>query len=92
VGSYTKKLADYTALQSKLWARLHNVHFEEQPAMQDQDLSAALRLLDYGVYFDLIGVPQPTSADGIAHYMLEEGVRYYWNMVKKTEVLLSDYE
>lgn len=74
VGSYTKKLADYTALQSKLWARLHNVHFEEQPAMQDQDLSAALRLLDYGVYFDLIGVPQPTSADGIAHYMLEEGV------------------
>jgi len=60
--------------------------------MQDQDLSAALRLLDYGVYFDLIGVPQPTSADGIAHYMLEEGVRYYWNMVKKTEVLLSDYE
>ena len=74
VGSYTKKLADYTALQSKLWARLHNVHFEEQPAMQDQDLSAALRLLDYGVYFDLIGVPQPTSADGIVHYMLEEGV------------------
>lgn len=74
VGSYTKKLADYTAMQSKLWSRLHNLHFEEQPAMQGLDLPAALRLLDYSVYFDLIGIPQPTSADGIAHYMLEEGV------------------
>ena len=42
--------------------------------MQDLALPAALHLLDYSIYFDLIGVPQPTSADGIAHYMLEEGV------------------
>lgn len=74
VGSYTKKLKEYPALQSKLWGRLHNLKYEEQPAVQDLELPSALRLLDYGVYFDLIGVPQPTAADSIAHYMVEEGI------------------
>lgn len=74
VGSYTKRLVEYPSVQSKLWGRLHNLRFEEQPAAQDLDLSSALRLLDYSIYFDLIGVPQPTSAENIAHYMLEEGV------------------
>ena len=74
VGSYTKQLLEYPALQSKLWGRLHNRNFEEQPAAQDLDLSIALRMLDYGVYFDLIEIPQPASAENIAHYMLEEGI------------------
>lgn len=74
VGSYTKKLMGVPALQSKLWGRLHNLNFEEQPAAQDLDLPTALRMLDYGVYFDLIEMPQPDSANSIAHYMLEEGI------------------
>lgn len=74
VGSYTKKLMEYPALQSKLWSRLHNHNFEEQPAAQDLELPIALRMLDYGIYFDMIEVPQPTSAEGIAHFMLEEGI------------------
>lgn len=74
VGSYTKKLMEYPALQSKLWNRLHNLHFEAQAAAQDLELPTALRMLDYGVYFDLTEIPQPTSAENIAHYMLEEGI------------------
>ena len=74
VGSYTKKLMEYPALQSKLWSRLHNLNFEEQPAAQDLELPVALRMLDYGTYFDLIEVPQPASIDSIAHYLLEEGI------------------
>ena len=74
VGSYTKKLLEYPALQSKLWGRLHNCNFEEQPSVQDLDLPTALRMLDYSVYFDLIEIPQPASAENIAHYMLEEGI------------------
>ena len=74
VGSYTKRLLEYPALQSKLWGRLHNRNFEEQPAAQDLDLPTALRMLDYSVYFDFIEIPQPTSAEGVAHYMLEEGI------------------
>lgn len=74
VGSYTKRLLEYPALQSKLWGRLHNRNFEEQPAAQDLDLPTALRMLDYTVYFDFIDIPQPTSADNIAHYLLEEKI------------------
>lgn len=33
-------------------------------------------MLDYGVYFDLLEIPQPTSAENIAHYMIEEGILY----------------
>ncbi len=74
VGSYTKRLSEYPALQSKLWGRLHNRNFEDQPAVRDLDLTTALRMLDYNVYFDLIEIPQPVSAENIAHYMVEEGI------------------
>lgn len=74
VGSYTKRLVEYPALQTRLWGRLQNRNFEDQPAARDLELINALRMLDYGVYFDLIGVPQPVSADNVAHYMVEEGI------------------
>ena len=74
VGSYTKKLIEYPALQSKLWRRLQNTHFEELTAVEDLTLTDAIRKLDYGVYFDLIDIPQPGTADGIAHYLSEEGI------------------
>lgn len=74
VGSYTKKMMEYPALQSRLWNRLHNIDFETQSALQNLDLQAALQLLEYNSYFDLTGIPLPVSADGIVHYMLQEGI------------------
>lgn len=74
VGSYTKKLNEYPALQAQLWDRIRNSKFEERYAKQDLELTEALRLLDYTVYFDLTGIPQPTSANEIAHYLLEEEI------------------
>ena len=35
IGSYTKKLNDYPALQAQLWDRIRNSKFEEQYAKQD---------------------------------------------------------
>lgn len=72
IGSYTKKLNEHPAMQAKLWDKLRNEHFEERYAMQDMDLDTALGMLDYSRYFELVGVAQPTSSEGIAHYMLEE--------------------
>ena len=72
VGSYTKRLNDYPVLQSQVWDRIRNSKFEERYARSDLELSEALRLLDYGIYFDITGIPQPVEADKIAHYMLEE--------------------
>ena len=73
-GSYTKKLNDFPAIQSQLWKKLQNVKYEEMIAKDDLSLSEALSLLDYTVYFDIKGEPQPTDINGICHYMLEEGV------------------
>lgn len=74
VGSYTKKLHEYPMMQAQLWDRIRNTRFEEQLAKQDLELVEALRLLDYSAYFDILGVPQPSDNNGIAHYLLEEGI------------------
>jgi predicted HTH transcriptional regulator len=74
VGSYTKKLNEFPALQAQLWDRIRNIKFEERYVKQDLGLSEALRFLDWSSYFYYRNVPQPTDTDGIAHYMIEEGV------------------
>lgn len=74
VGSYTKKLNEYPALQAQLWDRIRNTKFEERYAKQDLELADALRLLDFTVYFDIRKIPQPSDINGVAHYMTEEGV------------------
>lgn len=74
VGSYTKKLSEYPAIQAQLWDRLRTSKFEERFAKQDLDLVTALGLLEYSTYFDLVKIPQPTNAEGICHYLDEEGI------------------
>jgi len=72
IGSYTKKLCEYPTIQAQLWDKLRNERFEEHYAKQELSLTKALSLLDYSSYFDLLNIPQPTSEEGISHYMLEE--------------------
>ena len=74
VGSYTKKLQDHPALQARLWNKLQNHHFEDQPARENLSLPEAIKLLDYGIYFDLTGINQPSDQAGIAHYLAEDGI------------------
>lgn len=74
VGSYTKKLNEYPALQAQLWDRLRNSKFEECYARQDLKLDEALRLIDYTCYFDIKELPQPSNLEGVSHYMLEEEI------------------
>ncbi len=74
IGSYTKKLNEYPAIKTKLWNKLQNTKFEELYAKEDLEIGEALALLDYTTYFDIKGEPQPTDSQGIAHYMLEEGL------------------
>lgn len=74
VGSYTKKLHDYPALQAQLWDRLRNVNFEEIYAKQDLTLASALQLIDYSAYFTLLSIPTPSDQNGIAHYLDEDGL------------------
>ncbi len=74
VGSYTKKLQDYPTIQARLWNKLQNRHFEEQYASKDLTLPDALKLIDYGIYFDLTGTNQPSDQEGIAYYLTEDSI------------------
>lgn len=74
VGSYTKPLNNYPSLLSPLWDRIRNSNFEERPAKQDLELHDALRLIDYSAYFRALGTVEPLVPDGIAHFLLEEGI------------------
>ncbi|MBR5507164.1 MAG: transcriptional regulator [Clostridia bacterium] len=74
VGSYTKKLNEFPAMEAKLWDKIRNVRFEERYAKQDLSLSEALSMLDYQIYFDLKGEPVPSTIENIGHYMIEEQI------------------
>ncbi len=74
VGSYTHKLKDYPPLQAQLWDKLRSEKFEEQYARYDLALPDALQLIDCSFYFEMMNLMQPTSIDGVEHYMTEEGV------------------
>ena len=74
VGSYTKKLNEFPTLQAQLWDRLRNSKFEERFARQDLDMVTALSYLEYSTYFDLAHTPQPANAEGVCHYLEEEGI------------------
>lgn len=74
VGSYTKKLKDHPALESKLWDKIKNTKFETQYAKTDLKLNEVLQIIDYSYYFDLCKLSVPTDIDGVAHYLLEEGI------------------
>ncbi len=45
VGSYTKKLSEYPALQAQLWDKIRNSKFEERYVKQDLSLENALRYI-----------------------------------------------
>ncbi len=74
IGSYTKKLRDYPAIESQLWDKLRNRNFEEQSAKQDLSLNDALQFLDVFPYFDLQNLPRTFQPSQIAHYLLEENI------------------
>lgn len=76
IGSYTKKMNNYPEVQIKVWDKIRNSKFEEQIAKDDLELSDALRYIDYSLYFDITGIPQPSDNSGICHYMLEEGILF----------------
>ena len=74
IGSYTKKLNEFPALQSQLWDKIRNDRFEEQYVAIDLTAEDAVRKLDYNVYFENTHNPLPSDLCGVAHYMQEEDI------------------
>lgn len=74
IGSYTKSLKDFPAIQARLWNKLQNRKFEEQISKADMTADEVLNLLRYEVYFDLLGLPRPVTPEGILHFLIEDGI------------------
>ncbi|MBR4823984.1 MAG: putative DNA binding domain-containing protein [Spirochaetaceae bacterium] len=74
IGSYTKPLKDYPAMEAQLWDKLRLNNFEKIEAKSDLQKSDIFQYLDFGCYFDLQNIPVPTNQDGILHYILEDDI------------------
>lgn len=74
IGSYTKGLRDLPSVEARLWNKLLAAPFEGNTAKADLELGDALALLGIGHYYDILGKHQPSTASGIAHDMLAEGL------------------
>ena len=59
VGSYTKKLSAYPAVESEVWDRITKADFEGVFARHGLELEDALETLDFPKYFELLGAPMP---------------------------------
>lgn len=74
VGSYTKPLKDYPAMESQLWEKLHLINFEKSIAKQNLEKGDIFNLLDFTCYFDLQNIPLPSTQDKMLHYILEDNI------------------
>lgn len=65
IGSYTKKLREFSEKERALWRILEKTPFERQIAMRDVTGDKVLKLLDFSKYFDLTNQPLPENQAGI---------------------------
>ena len=72
IGSYTKKLVDYPALQSRLWDKLHGTNYERHIAQSELILQDVIDTLNVSAYYSRLGKPMPMSASNIEHDLCED--------------------
>lgn len=71
VGSYTKKLADTSALEVKLWDALRLKDFEDLAAKTNLTPAEVFDLIDYTPYFTLQNLAIPSSERAL-NYLVED--------------------
>lgn len=65
IGSYKKKLKDFSEKERMLWRAFDDTPFEDRLAVERVPDEEVLRLLDYPSYFDLLRLPFPENRTGI---------------------------
>lgn len=73
VGSYKKKLKDYPEKERKLWRIFEIRPFETMPAKENVDAGTVTQILDTGTFYTLMGLPIPSTRDGVMHDFQEYG-------------------
>jgi len=72
VGSYKKKLRDYSEKERDLWRVFDRLPFEQQSAAEHVSSENVLKLLDYPAYFDLLNQPLPEARQSILEAMCSD--------------------
>ena len=73
IGSYTKKLRDFSEKERELWRILDRVPFEKQIALKSVSGEKVLQLLDFVKYFDMTKQPLPDTQQGILTKLQDDG-------------------
>lgn len=94
IGSYKKKLKDYTEIERKLWRLFDTVPFENQVAIESVEEDDVLTLLDYPVYFKLLELPLPDNRSGILKrladdHMIRPRNKGFWDILNLGAILLA---
>lgn len=73
-GSYTKKLSEFSALETRLWDKLRQEHFEDVFAKTSLSFQEILTFLDCEAYFSMMNVNLPSSLEGYIYYLSEDNI------------------
>lgn len=73
-GTYTKKLSEFPALETRLWDKLRQEHFEDMYAANNLTTQEILKLLDCEAYFSMLNISLPSSFEGYLHYLIEDSI------------------
>ena len=74
IGSLTKRLQSYPAVEAQLWRILAGSVFELQSAATDLVPSEIQELIDVSAYFERCRIPRPVEFLNALRYMEEEGL------------------
>ncbi len=101
VGSYKKRLKDYSEKERALWRIFDEVSFEEMIAAERVSEEDVLKLIDYPAYFDLMSLSLPENRQGIIERLSDDGLLIKcdaggWNITNLGALLfakdLSDFK
>lgn len=72
IGSYKKKLKDFSEKERALWQSFSTTPYELMPAAENVTEEEVTVLLDCAKYYELMNLPLPTNRAGIIYNMLDE--------------------
>jgi len=72
IGSITRKLMEFPEKERKIWRNDPTRPFEHEIAQSSLSADDVVRLLDTQCFFDLIGIPYPTTREAVLERFLKE--------------------
>ena len=73
IGSITRKLNDFPEKQAKIWKK-NTTPFEKEIAKDNLSGSDISKYLSMETYFDLMGIPYPSTQEGVLDRFIDEGL------------------